>query len=521
MTKIYSTPIQALMAQLAGQANSSLMRSDNLNFPDRWDVLQYLDIPSSYSVINAQGFLAKGNIDPSDPNSKVVAALVLGIDWSTFLANMQYTAPNPVALPEAVTRKQNTDTVTMEKAFVDSYMAARPALWSALNTFLGTMDLYICGMGVGAPIAQLAALDLRPSTTPVGPGGEIPPPQQPLCYVYSAPNVSNDALVSFYNNSVVLNGAIATNTYWAKKPGLIVDFFPSAPDTGILGNSCAMNDVTLPNYDVPWLERGNIFYIKQLGGQLVDAPSIPAKYNYPPAFDQVMANNCAQFIATSYGQTQHQSGPSPSGYTLLCQVKANGSPFAFIFSNITNLVVAFRGTVTWKEALEITANSTGMLVSAYENAYVHSGAYNLYNSPTESGGSVIFKDELASAIRNNLGSRKLYFTGHDIGGSLANLTAIDYAVNTNIGLSPQQVYTFGAIPLGNISFSEFFDNAIGSKCFQIIRVFDRVASALLGAPAYYTPFTNSLVLNGQLSAEENTYHSIHGYLGLLDPTIKR
>lgn len=520
MTETLFTPIEALMAQLAGQANSNLMKSNGLNFPDRWDVLEYFDGSGSVGIPATQGFLAKGNIDPDDPTSPVVGALVLGINWKTFLAYMRYSSPNPISLPDGVMRGEGTGKETMEFGFVMSYSNVRSAIWDSIQQFLGDLDLYICGMGIGAPMAQLAALDLRPSATPVGPSGQYPPLVQPLCYTFSAANLASDQLVQFYNKKVVRGIDMAATTYWAKKPGLVVDFFPFDPPQGVLGKSQSINTVKLPTVDVPWLERGNVFYIEQLGAQLDVGPNVSADYNFPVDFDLVMASNCSQFVVAAYGQIQHNSGGNPSGYTLVSRVNANGSPFAFIFTNSVNVVVTFRGTITWQEALTITANSdlTGTNDPIYGEGMVHTGINTLYYSPTEIGGNVNFNTALVSEINKVITGKKLYLTGHDIGGSLANFAAIDFATNTGLGLTVQQVYTFGAICLGESTFASNFGKVTGEKCYQINRVFDSISTALLGSPAFYAQLNNSIVLNGQLTVEENTYHSINGYMKLLNPS---
>ncbi len=514
--------VDVLMTRLAGQASSDAIRIRGLNYPDRWDILKIFFGSFGPPNPRAQGFLAKGNSDPDDPTSKEIAVLALGIKWPEFLAYYQSIESVQLPLPSSITGEPQNNNLTLEGVFLNSYNNIRAPLWSAIDKFLGGLDLYICGIGLGAPLAQLAALDLRPSATHRGPGGERPPQKQAPCYAFSVPNVANTALQTYYNDTVLKDGELSTDTYWARKPSLVVDFFPSAPvnsNANIIGNPISINDVTLPPVDVPWLERGNTFYIKQLGGTLAVGPDLKANAILSTGFNQVLAHTCAQCVVAAYSQTQHELGSVPS-YSLVAHVNSNSSPFAYIFSNTFNVIVAFRGTITWEEAFVITSNSTllipGVIVGG--SAGVNTGISDLYNnSPTEKGGSTLFKDALQTAIKSVIGNKKLILTGHDIGGALANLAALDYTLNASIGLTVGQVYTFGAMSLGDTTFKKTFDEQVGNKCYQIRRIYDKISTALVGSPGGYAILDNSVVLDGQLIAEENTYHSINGYMQLLNP----
>jgi len=517
--KTDSSTLNVLMASLAGEANNAAVATLGPNYPNGWATLAFIKgTATPFSAPAVQGFLALGYSDPQDPTSPLIAALALGIDWSNFFKYYQY-GIIPASLSSDISGTSDNSLI-IDNLYNSAYLNARNSIWDSLK-FLGKYPLYLCGIGLGGPLAQLAALDLRPGPKPRGPQGQFPPLDQALCFTFSVPNVSNSKLVSFYNQSVKdPDGDVATNTFWAGKTGLSVDFFPTAPndsDAGILGNPVSIANVKLPAVDVPWLERGNTFYIEQLGGAPLTGPNIPGNMINPPAgYNQLLAYTLAKLNAEAYHQAQHPgSTGGVSGYNLEAIVNHERRPFAFIFNNVTNVVVAIRGATTWQEEQQISANSVQANWSIIPGSSVHTGISTFYDD----GESSPFREALIKAIKaiGGLANKKLYLTGHSLGGAIANLAAVDYALNAQTGLSVAGLYTFGSICLGDVIFKEAFNDALGPKSYQIVRVFDNVANALLGPPANYSLLNNSVVLGGLLSKEENTYHSLNGYLQLLNP----
>lgn len=511
---------EILMATLAGEANSTGVTTLGPNYPNGWSTLAYIrGAASPPNAPEVQGFLANGYSDPQDPTSEQIAVLALGMNWTSFFQYYQYGSP-PDPLSSSITGVTD-GSLTIDDLYNTAYLAARDSIWDSIQQFLGDLPLYICGMNLGGPLAQIAALDLRPGVSPRGPKGQFPPKVQPPCFAFSTPNVSNGALVTFYNQQVKdTDGNIAANTYWAGKLGLSVDFFPTAPTNGILGNPVNISTVKLPAVDVPWLERGNTFYIEQLGGVPQTGPNIPGNMlNLPADFRQTLAYTFALLAAEAYHQAQHSGavGPGAPGYNLKELVSYNKQPFAFIFESVSTVVAVIRGAITWQEEQQITANSSGVNGNIVPNSSLHAGVSTLYGDT----GNSTFRADLNAAIKKVLGSsqKQLFLVGHSLGGAIANLAAVDYATTANSGLQVAGVYTFGSICFGDVIFQMAFNDAIGSKAYQIVRIYDTVATAMLEPAGNYTMLNSPVVLSGMLPKEENTYHSLNGYLQLLNPGV--
>jgi len=444
------------------------------------------------------------------------------MNWSKFFLHYQFGTPSD-PLSSNITGVTD-DSLMIDDLYNTAYLSARDSIWDSVQQFLGNLPLYVCGMGLGGPLAQIAALDLRPGVSRRGPKGQYPLKVQPPCFAFSTPNVSNSALVAFYNQQVKdTDGNIAANTYWAGKPGLTVDFFPTAPNdsnAGILGNPVSISNIKLPPVDVPWLERGNTFYIEQLGGIPQTGPNIPGNILNPPAdFKQTLAYTFALLAAEAYHQAQHPNtvGPGAPGYNLQALVNYNGQPFAFIFESVGTVIAVIRGAITWQEEQQITANSSGVNGKIVPDSSLHAGVSTLYGDT----GNSTFRADLNAAIKKVLaGSNKqLFLAGHSLGGAIANLAAVDYATTANSGLQVAGVYTFGGICFGDVKFQGAFNAAIGSKAYQIVRIYDTVATAMMLPDGNYLMLNSPMVLTGLLPKEENTYHSLNGYLQLLNPGV--
>ena len=293
---------------------------------------------------------------------------------------------------------------------------------------------------------------------------------------------------------------------------------PNDGNAGILGNPVSIPNVKLPAVDVPWLERGNTFYIEQLGGTPQTGPNIPGNMINPPAgFNQVLAYTFALLTAAAYQQAQHPgaAGTSAPGYKLQAMVNYHGQPFAFIFEGISTVVAVFRGAITWQEEQQITANSSGANGNIVDGSTIHLGVSTLYGDT----GNSTFRADLSAAIKKVIGSsnKQLYLAGHSLGGAIANFAAIDYALTSSFGLQVTGVYTFGGICFGDSIFQDAFNTAVGSKAYQIVRIYDIVANAMQEPIGNYSLLNSGVVLNGLLPKEDNTYHSMDGYLQLLNP----
>ncbi|NJL57574.1 lipase family protein [bacterium] len=81
--------------------------------------------------------------------------------------------------------------------------------------------------------------------------------------------------------------------------------------------------------------------------------------------------------------------------------------------------------------------------------------------------------QIASCLRisNLQGTKKLWLTGHSLGGALAVLLAAMFAVEK---IPICGVYTYGAPRLGNLSFAKSYDECLGDITYRLVNEGDLV-----------------------------------------------
>ena len=125
----------------------------------------------------------------------------------------------------------------------------------------------------------------------------------------------------------------------------------------------------------------------------------------------------------------------------------------FIASNDTSLVVAFRGTV----------------LTSYRNlltdAWARKGPIS-HGSPVKahlgfvSALDLVYSDVLKFLKKNSTG-KKLYITGHSLGGALASLLGYRLAQDSKLDFSPIQ-YVYGCPPVAEPAFAHSFQADVSS-----------------------------------------------------------
>lgn len=514
------TAFKIILEKIAAQANIIDLFPNGPDLPSGWsnvNLFKNSNIPQdSLVVMQSQGFLAKGRAPQSDGSTIQVAVLALGITWPKYL-QYQFDGEFPqMAIPKNIAGNSVPADAKMMSVYVNGYVDLRTNLWvNALSNDVKDLPLYICGMSLGAPLAQLAALDLRPGN--FGPNNESAPKTAVSCYTFSNGNTANTAMANYFSRT-----ALESNVVWAGSNLLKVDQFPLQPDNTDftrLGNLDAIATPIPESGDEPWWERGNPFYVKALGG--TPAPNAPVKTNIPnppPGFDQVMAYTLSTLTLAAYKLAQHPGSDFPTGiYTKVATVDANGSTFAYVFSSSSAIVVAIRGCITWEEFNKYTANSnfTHPSFDPAPAAHVQSGAYEIYTAPTTKNGSTTFANDLRTKVSAILGNKQLFITGHSLGGAIANIAAADYVMGSP-KLNVTAVYTIGSIMTADPDFATGFNKALAGKTFQIRRISDKITSAtyMLG----YEFLDSQVTLNGELALEELTRHSLYSYAQLLNPS---
>ncbi|MEN2399373.1 hypothetical protein GKZ90_0006265 [Flavobacterium sp. MC2016-06] len=518
------TSLQVLMVQLASQAVLPTLVTSGPQLPTGWVRLTTFSSRALGTVVPVQGFLSVG---PFNEDGDLSVALSLGITWNGFSQNNLLGFPVPGidlrALPSRVIGKnaRPSDIRPMVlSVFADAYINAQNVIWESL-TFIkdeySDLPFYITGMGLGAPIAQICSLDFKSGN--VGPNKQDPPAQLAEGYTFSTPAFTNIEFQAFYNSLITNKNMPAQYAISAATPSIRADFFPLNDGYFALGAIQYISNLVLPKYDVPWWNRSDVYYLKQLGGEPINNLAIPVSFsNLPNGFSQNMAFVLSLLTAATYQLAQHPESLIKLNIAPYTPYKTigDGTSFATIFQSLDSVVVAFRGTISFKEYYTYNCQSIFANVSFIEDpgAVVHAGTEAIYNLPINNSTTTL-SAALIAELKTIAPGKKLYITGHDIGGAVASLAAMDYAMS-KYGFDVTALYTFGSTLFSNIIFRNYFNDEVGAYSYQLLRLNDRLSNAIerLG----YFSLANQITVNGRLEIEESTFHSLAGYINLLNPS---
>ena len=136
-------------------------------------------------------------------------------------------------------------------------------------------------------------------------------------------------------------------------------------------------------------------------------------------------------------------------YGLVAEMQIKGGGLitdtnGFIASDAKSVVVAFRGTASWKNYLtDAWFSSTQIDENGPERA--HKGFVNALNSVYS---SIEYK------LEPFFGNKKLFITGHSLGGALATL--LGYRLRLAHRNCQSIQYVYGCPPVGDIGLADFF-----------------------------------------------------------------
>ena len=118
----------------------------------------------------------------------------------------------------------------------------------------------------------------------------------------------------------------------------------------------------------------------------------------------------------------------------------------FIASDSQSVIVAFRGTniKSWKNIFTDAWFFRERIIPG-RNTLAHNGFITAFNSVYES---------IANELQPNLGKKKLFITGHSLGGALASL--LMYRLTLEHSEAQPTMYVYGCPPVGDISLSTYF-----------------------------------------------------------------
>ncbi|QGQ45486.1 lipase family protein [Metabacillus sediminilitoris] len=172
----------------------------------------------------------------------------------------------------------------------------------------------------------------------------------------------------------------------------------------------------------------------------------------------------------------------PKGYSLRYTIRAlagveepEEEVFGFIAESQDKIIVAFRGTRTFKD------NESDQ--DLYQVPY----PFVINAGKTHRGFTCIYQSTRNDLIRelNKLSTtKKLFVAGHSLGGALAVLAALDFAVNTRF--KNPFVYTYGSPRVADPDFASRFNQTVKNSV-RIYNVHDIIPT--LPDHAYPPPFT--------------------------------
>jgi len=203
----------------------------------------------------------------------------------------------------------------------------------------------------------------------------------------------------------------------------------------------------------------------------------------------------AILLAAVCGQTYNQFSNAgglhvvPHGYEVTGSFEAvfEGGVkerFGFVLESADTVIAAFRGTATAIDWITDVIARQRKFPYAKNAGWTHQGFTDVYAS---------LRSGLRAALsRARAGEKRLYVTGHSLGGALATLCALDLAAGP-VPLSPI-VYTFGAPRVGDAAFAAAYNRQVGHS-HRVYNSYDVVPH--LPPLIYKSPRTGA------------TYHYLH------------
>ncbi len=138
---------------------------------------------------------------------------------------------------------------------------------------------------------------------------------------------------------------------------------------------------------------------------------------------------------------------------------------AFVAQSPDVLLVVFRGTEPRKIA-DVTSDADAIRLAVWDRTtlgQVHDGFFRAFFAAWGKlfGGRKIFPDMLRNAA-----PRKIWITGHSLGGALAQVCAAQTALRD--GIPVHAVYTFGQPRVGDEQFAGALHAALGARTFRLV-----------------------------------------------------
>lgn len=510
----YDPDIATSLQGLAKLAVGDISLLPDIGLPTPWS------LASSAAKDGVQGFLAAGELY----DETIQIALVMGAPWTDFLneyaeAN-QFLVQVPVddeivsgtagkaraAAGHAAGVEPADDSVTYDAGVQKLYLKLRSHLWDAvaeaaqLVESTEATDLLICGHGIGASLAELAAYDFRPDKPDITIRFK-----QIRLYTFSAPMLANAGFQEQFETRIVDAWRVSAGT------SSLIDFFPIQPSGDFVGLGTAQQlAASLPEFDSPWWERSGSFYTDVLTGGSTSANPVGGESSTADGYSADMAFTIAQLCAAAALRSQHPDlDPAPSSWRLTDPLPGD-NPWLCVFARDDPKAFAaiFRGGTTCEETLGILADGWPFTMDWVDfPGSMHAGAYKLYTSLRDDVRSLLAGlDWTEGAV--------LYLGGHSLGAIMASVAAVDLEYNPIDGAPPASIYALGCTTTAGPGLESYVPE-LPARLFLVNRPQDAIADVSWNLTL--SELGTSITLNGNCSFDEQTYHAINTYIALLDP----
>jgi hypothetical protein len=389
----------------------------------------------------------------------------------------------------------------------------REALWqlvkkSAKLVNPADTELLICGQGVGAAFAQLAAFDFRPDKDKIAVKFK-----DIRLYTFSAPLNASEKFQALFEGSIPDAWVVNAGT------SRVIDFFPTEPIKDANGQALAQlgtitpQPASLPTFDAPWWERSGPYYTDVLNDKTTTANPKDVSTTTADGYDLELSYVLTQLSAAAAQRAQHpQLAPVlPSSWSL---VKAfpDDNPWLSVFHRPSPglYAVVFRSDTTYAEVMNDLAHFSNKIISWLpENVSVHGGAYELY-------------EQIRTDLRNylatlDLSNNGLVLAGHSIGAMAAMIAALDLNHNTIGGVTAVNAYCYGSPAAAGYGLGAVYPQ-YGKNVFLVGRLQDAIARVSWNS--LLTRYGTSITIGGTTDFDGATSHAINSYIALLDPAVK-
>jgi triacylglycerol lipase len=203
---------------------------------------------------------------------------------------------------------------------------------------------------------------------------------------------------------------------------------------------------------------------------------------YVHDFDGHLALFLAVMSYQAYEISEADMFTLPQGYSLIHAIRSSaGEVFGFIAESADTIVVAFRGTATLRNVNSYLDISQIQYPFVKNSGKTHRGITHLY---------IAARYPIMNEINRLSPDKRLFVTGHSLGGGLAALFALDAAVNTKF--QNPILYTFASLPIGDQCFTKRFYKEV-KHSIRIMNINDTVTNRMTPFLFKKEPLINQLV----------------------------